>query len=52
MMLSFILHDIEMSIPLFSAALLVSEEEVYSPILPGFHKTYRDHHCAVTKDGC
>jgi len=26
-MLSFILHDIEMSIPLFSSAILVSEEE-------------------------
>jgi len=27
MMLSFILHDIEMSIPLSSSAILVSEEE-------------------------
>jgi len=44
MMLSFILHDVEMPIPLFSSAILGSEEEVYLPILPGFHKAYREHH--------
>jgi len=41
MNLYFILHDTEMSIPLFSIAILVSKE--YSPLPPDFHETYREH---------
>jgi len=53
MMLSFILHDTEMSFPLFSFAILVSGEEVYSLFLPGFTKhTESISMCCNRKDGC
>jgi len=54
MMLPSILHDIEMLIPLFSSAILVSEEEVYSSFLPQAFTKHTESiiMCCNRKYGC